>query len=60
MSDEIAKKWQDAYNLFASVVGIEPKDYTIFKVDNDGDTLTITPGRPAIRSFEDAVKKALR
>lgn len=60
MSDEYTKKCQDAYNFLASVAGFEPKDYTIFKVDNDGDTLTITPGRPAIRSFEDAVKKALR
>lgn len=44
MPDESTKKYTDAYNLFASIVGIEPKDYNIFQVSRDGDTLTIRPG----------------
>lgn len=44
MSDESTKKYTDAYNVFASIVGIEPKDYNIFQVSRDGDTLTIRPG----------------
>lgn len=44
MSDESTKKYTDAYNLFASIVRIEPKDYDVFQVSRDGDTLTIKPG----------------
>jgi hypothetical protein len=47
---EDAQKYTDAYNLFASFVGIDPKNYAAFRVEHDGDVLTIIPCVPCTRS----------
>jgi hypothetical protein len=40
---EDTQKYTDAYNLFASIAKIAPKDYTSFQVKHDGDVLTVIP-----------------
>ena len=57
---ETENEFRDAYKLFASVVGIDPKDYCVFAVSNNGDVITITPGRPSLRNvMKSFVKKCI-
>lgn len=63
MSDEIAKRCQDAYNFLASVAGFEPEEYDAFQVDRyHNGIIAIVPGKPkhyheASAVFRAAVKK---
>jgi hypothetical protein len=44
---------REAYKLFASEVGIDAKDYSVFQIEHEGDKLIITPGGP-VKNFGSA------
>ncbi len=61
MSDEIAKRCQDAYNWFASIAGFEPEEYDTFQVDRyHNGIIAIVPSKSAPTDFKMAFEKAVK